>query len=155
MLIVCYTNYAGTSLIGVIVGSVVGGIVLFVCCPIVIIVSIVCWVFCCIVGQSNCQAKSKTSRAGPPDATQKVPLTTSPEAPVPTELYPLQPAASAPPLDAPSPDIGADLAEYPADPDDQQYPPPSAPYPTNPPPPYPGTSGTHPIETVNLKEPLQ
>lgn len=140
-------HHAGASLIGVIVGSVVGGVVLFICCPIVIIVSIVCCVLCCVVGQSNRQVNNK--RAG--DAAQKVPLTTAPGTDVPVtgqpQSYPLQPTASAPPLDAPGADLG-----YP--PEDQQYSQPSAPYPMNPPPPYPGTTETHSIETVNLKEPL-
>ena len=127
-----------------------GGMVLFICCPIVIIVSIVCCVFCCVVGQSNRQLQVNNKRAG--DATQKVPLTTAPGTDVPIvagqpQSYPLQPTASAPPLDA----QGADLEYLP---EDEQYPQPSAPYPTNPPPPYPGTTETHPMETVNLKEPL-
>lgn len=146
-----------------IVGSVVGGIVLFICCPIAIIVSIVCCVLCCVVGQANRQPTNKRSRGG--DATQKVPLTSAPgsEALVagqPQSAYPLQPTtASAPPLDeGPGVAVGAltDL-EYPAEPEEeQQYPPPSAPYPTQPPPPYPGTTESHPIidETVNQKEPL-
>ena len=147
-----------------IVGSVVGGIVLFICCPIAIIVSIVCCVLCCVVGQSNRQATNKQSLTRAGDATQKVPLTSAPgsEALVAgqPQSYPLQPTtASAPPLDeAPGIAIGAltDL-EYPAEPEDGQYPPPSAPYPTQPPPPYPGTTESHPVdvdETVNQKEPL-
>ena len=104
-----------------------GGIVLFICCPIAIIVSIVCCVLCCVVGQSNRQATNKRSRAG--DPTQKVPLTSAPgnEALVAgqPQSYPLQPTtASAPPLDeAPGIAIGAltDL-EYPAEPEDGQYP---------------------------------
>ena len=101
-----------------------GGIVLFICCPIAIIVSIVCCVLCCVVGQSNRQATNKRSRAG--DPTQKVPLTSAPgnEALVAgqPQSYPLQPTtASAPPLDGIA--IGAltDL-EYPAEPEDGQYP---------------------------------
>ena len=124
---------------------------LFICCPISIVVTIVCCVFCCVVGQSNRQLNKK--RAG--DASQTVPLTTAPtEVPVagqPGQSYPLQPTASAPPLDA------AGVGGYhPPD----QCPQPSAPtaYPTDPtipseePPPYPGTeTGSDPIE-IN-KEP--
>ena len=140
-------HISGANLIGVIVGSVVGGMVLFICCPIVIIVSIVCCVFCCVVGQSNRLVKNK----GATDTTQKVQLTrtTAPGTAVPVpgqpQSYPLQPTASAPPLDT----VGADV-EYP--PQDQQYPQPSAPYPTNPPPPYPGTTESPPIESDNMKE---
>ena len=140
-------HVAGANLIGVVVGSVMGGMLVFVCCPIVIVVTIVCCVFCCVMGkspESHTWVKTKGGDAAP----LKVPLTTMTTHDVPTtghsQEYQLQPTASAPPLNS------------------EEDPQPSAPaYSTDPatppveaPPPYPGI-GTVPVENDNnLKMPL-
>ena len=104
---------------------------LFICCPIVIIISIVCCVVCAVNKSTRQNKNVHVATTGPTTTAYTSAANVIPSGNPNVTAYPVQPSASAPP--PPGPAAG------------DVYPPAPYPYPADPtftsqaPPPYPGT----------------